>query len=217
MQRFRLFFLVILTSLAPPSLAAIPLDTLVSNSLLYNGSEYIKPFNPQKGTPMFPTENNKGDVHYYGNWYKNLDLLYDLEDDILVTKDAQGLLKLKLIKEKLESFTIDGHLFVKLKLLNARGEFYEQLHKGKRNLMLQWEKKMELDAQEMPIYVLRKTLFVMEGEKVMPLLRADDLLNINPEHFKDVKKALRTQKLSFKKDPVKASLSIVKFLEDKGW
>ena len=57
----------------------------------------------------------------------------------------------------------------------------------------------------------------MEGEKVMPLLRADDLLNINPEHFKEVKKTLRTQKLSFKKDPVKASLSIVKFLEDKGW
>ncbi|MEY4337097.1 MAG: hypothetical protein RLZZ45_2016, partial [Bacteroidota bacterium] len=51
---------------------------------------------------MFPTENNRGDVQYYGNWYKNLELLYDLEDDIVVTKDAQGLLKLKLIKEKLE-------------------------------------------------------------------------------------------------------------------
>jgi hypothetical protein len=217
MFSFRLFSLFIFSFFLISARAGQPADTLQQNSLLYNGSEYIKPFNPQKGTPMFPTENNRGDVQYYGNWYKNLDLLYDLEDDIVVTKDAQGLLKLKLIKEKLEAFTIDGHLFVKLKLLNARGEFYEQLHKGKRNLMLQWEKKMELDAQEMPIYVLRKTLFVMEGEKVMPLLRADDLLNINPEHFKEVKKTLRAQKLSFKKDPVKASLSIVKFLEDKGW
>jgi hypothetical protein len=217
MFAIRLFSLLFLSLVFLSARAGQPTDTLQQNSLLYNGSEYIKSFNSQKGTPMFSTENNKGDVHYYGNWYKNLDLLYDLEDDVVITRDAQGLLKLKLIKEKLESFTIDGHLFVKLKLLNARGEFYEQLHKGKRNLMLQWEKKMELDAQEMPIYVLRKTLFVMEGDKVMPLLRADDLLNINPEHFREVKKALRTQKLSFKKDPVKASLSIVKFLEDKGW
>jgi len=166
---------------------------------------------------MFPTENNRGDVNYYGNWYRNLDLQYDIEDDIVITRDAQGLLKLRLIREKLESFTIDGHLFVKLKLLSSRGEFYEQLFKGKRSLMLQWEKRMELDAQELPIYVLRKTLFVLEGDKVKPILRSDDLLSIDDEHFKEVKKTLRTKKLSFKKDPVNASITVVKFLEEKGW
>lgn len=191
-------------------------DTLQRNSLLYNGSEYIKPFNASGGTPMFPTSNNRGDVNYYGNWYRNLDLQYDLEDDIVVTRDAQGLLKLKLIKEKLEAFTIDGHFFVKLKLLSSRGEFYEQLHKGKRNLMLQWEKKMELDPQERPIYVLRKTLFVMQGEKVDPILRVEDLLDLEPKLARDIKKTLRTKKLSFKKDPVNTALTVVKLLEEKG-
>lgn len=205
------------SSLGVIAQAAQPADTLQHISLLFNGSEYIKPFNPSRGTPMFPTENNKGDVNYYGNWYRNLDLQYDLEDDIVVTRDAQGLLKLKLVKEKLEAFTIDGHSFVKLKLLSSRGEFYEQLHKGKRNLMLQWEKKMELDAQEIPIYVLRKTLFVMQGEKVIPILRSDDLMAIAPEHYKEVKKTLRSKKFSFKKDPVNTALAVVKFLEEKGW
>jgi hypothetical protein len=209
--------LLCLLAMVTPAMAHYPSDTLLNNSLLYNGSEYIKSFNASRGTPMFPTENNRGDVNYYGNWYRNLDLQYDIEDDIVITRDAQGLLKLRLIREKLESFTIDGHLFVKLKLLSSRGEFYEQLFKGKRSLMLQWEKRMELDAQELPIYVLRKTLFVLEGDKVKPILRSDDLLSIDDEHFKEVKKTLRTKKLSFKKDPVNASITVVKFLEEKGW
>ena len=213
----RAFFLFIYLASALTALAYAPGDTLQNNSLLYNGSEYIKSFNASRGTPMFPTENNRGDVNYYGNWYRNLDLQYDIEDDIIITRDAQGLLKLRLIREKLESFTIDGHLFVKLKLLSSRGEFYEQLFKGKRSLMLQWEKRMELDAQELPIYVLRKTLFVLEGDKVKPILQSDDLLSIDNEHFKDVKKTLRNKKLSFKKDPVNASIAVVKFLEEKGW
>jgi len=213
----RSFQLLCLLTLVTPAMARQTGDTLLNNSLLYNGSEYIKSFNASRGTPMFPTENNKGDVNYYGNWYRNLDLQYDIEDDVLVTRDAQGLLKLRLIREKLEGFTIDGHTFVKLKLLSSRGEFYEQLLKGKRSLMLQWEKRMELDAQELPIYIMRKTLFVLQGEKVIPILKSEDLLSLDNEHFKEVKKELRSKKLSFKKNPVNASLAIVKLLEDKGW
>jgi len=83
--------------------------------------------------------------------------------------------------------------------------------------MLQWEKRMELDAQELPIFVMRKTLFVLEGEKVIPVLKSDDLLTLDNEHFKEVKKALRSKKLSFKKDPVNTALAVVKLLEEKGW
>lgn len=218
MLRFRISFLTscFFLFVALNASADNHADTLQRNSLLYNGSEYIKSFNASRGTPMFPTTDGKGDVNYYGNWYRNLDLQYDIEDDVLVTRDPQGLLKLKLIKEKLDAFTLDGHLFVKLKILSSRGEFYEQLHKGKRNLMLQWEKKMELDSQELPIYVLRKTLFIIQGEKVIPILRVEDLLDLEPKMARDIKKTLRSKKLSFKKDAVNTALTVVKLLEEKG-
>ena len=193
------------------------LDTLGGTSLLYNGTEYIKQFDQTKGTPFFPTEKTNGSVLYFGNWYQNLDLLYDIQDDEVITRDIQGVLKMRLTREKLEEFKLDGHLFVKIKLTTPAGEFYEQFYKGQRSLLMQWRKVTESDDPQNQKFILRKTLFVLDKGEIIPLSRTSDLFSIDPKHTKEVKKVYREQKLSFKKDPIKAAKAIIHEIEQKGW
>ncbi len=192
-------------------------DTLGTNSLLYSGTEYIKQFNQSKGTPFFPTSSNTGAVLYHGNRYENIDLLYDCQDDWVIVRDAQGLLKLRLVREKLEAFEVDNHSFVKLKLLTREGEFYEKFFDGKRMLLMQWKKNLELDSNEQPVYELRKTLFALQNGVIIPLDRSDDLYTIDPIHKRELKKVYRENKLNFKKDPVKAALVFIKEIEKNNW
>ena len=192
-------------------------DTIGNNSLLYNGTEYIKQFDQTKGTPFFPTEKTNGSVFYFGNWYQNLDLLYDIQDDVVITRDVQGLLKMRLTREKLDEFMVDGHHFVKIKLTTPAGEFYEQFYKGQRSLLMQWRKVSESEDPQNQKFVLRKTLFVLDKGEIIPLDRTPDLFSIDPKHQKELKKVYREQKLSFKKDPINASKAIIHEIEQKGW
>jgi hypothetical protein len=193
------------------------LDTLGNNSLLYNGTEYIKQFDQTKGTPFFPTEKTNGAVFYFGNWYQNLDLLYDIQDDVVITRDGQGLLKMRLTREKLDEFKVDGHYFVKYKLTSGAGEYYEQFFKGQRSLLMQWRKVTDSDDPQIQKFILRKTLFVLDKGEIITLERTSDLFSIDPKHQKELKKFYREQKLSFKKDPIKASKAIINEIEQKGW
>jgi hypothetical protein len=192
-------------------------DTLKDNSLLYNGTEYVKQFNSVDGNPFFPAAQNVGGVLYYGNWYNGIDLLYDCQDDVVVVRDVQGSLKLQLIKEKLDEFTIESHHFVKLKLVNARGEFYEQILKGKRQLLVQWRKVPVTDNSRTDEYALRKTVFILQDGKVITLNRASDLYVLDKTHQRDLKRFYHDSGYSFKKDPIRASQAVISQMEANGW
>src|SRR5690349_14742788 len=57
---------------------------------LYTGSRYVRDYYRVKGHPFFETDSlGKGDVFYNGVLYKNVDLLYDLSHDNVVTKYAE--------------------------------------------------------------------------------------------------------------------------------
>jgi hypothetical protein len=212
----RLFlFLAILAPFL--SFSAEKTDTLGNNSLLFNGTEYIKQFDQTKGTPFFPSEKTNGAILYFGNWYQNLDLLYDIQDDVVITRDVQGLLKMRLTREKLDEFKVDGHYFVKYKLTSGAGEYYEQFFKGQRSLLMQWRKVTDSDDPQIQKFILRKTLFVLDKGEIITLERTSDLFSIDPKHQKELKKFYREQKLSFKKDPIKASKAIINEIEQKGW
>lgn len=212
-----------LTLLAIATFAALSVqarevpDTLKDNSLLYNGTEYIKQFNSTNGNPFFPANRNAGSVLYYGNWYSNIELMYDCQDDVVIVRDLQGSLKLQLVKEKLDEFTIDGHHFVKLKLVNARGEFYEQIVKGKRLLLVQWRKVPVTDNSRTDEYVLRKTVFVLQDGKVVTLDRASDLYELDKPHQRELRRFYHESGYSFKKDPIRASQAVISQMEANGW
>jgi hypothetical protein len=213
----KLTLLAILLSASLCTVAREVPDTLRDNSLLYNGTEYVKQFNSVNGNPFYPALRNSGNVLYYGNWYGELELLYDCQDDVVIVRDLQGSLKLQLIKEKLDEFNIDGHHFVKLKLVNARGEYYEQILKGKRQLLVQWRKVQVTDNSKTDEYALRKTVFILQDGKVTTLDNASDLYALDKPHQRELRRFYHESGYSFKKDPIKASQAVISQMEANGW
>lgn len=192
-------------------------DSTKPISLLFNGAEYVKQFNPSKGDPFFPTEKNTGSVKYQQNWYNNIEVHYDCEDDYVVVRDMRGLLKLRLINEMLDEFTIDNHHFVKRQLSSPYGEMYELAFDGKRTLLVKWVKRLNSDVKISDAYVLRKHLLLQANGKLYPIEKSSDIIRLAPDHARDLKKVLRDNKVSFRADPVKASSMLLKEMEDRGW
>lgn len=192
-------------------------EPISKNSLLYSGTEYVKQFNEARGNPFFPVSKNFGNITYNGNIYNNIELLYDCEDDIPIIRDVQGLLKLRLIREKLDEFTIDQHKFIKIKLLSSQGEFYEEIYRGKYALLMQWQKKAELDAQEIERYVLRKTIFMLKGNDILPIEGKSTLFSLIVNKEKELKKIYRSNRLNYKKNPLKAAEIMIREIEKQGW
>lgn len=195
----------------------LPADTSSLNDLLQTGTEYVKMFAPENGSPFFPVERNRGSVTYHGNRYVDVELLYDCEDDIVLIRDLQGQLKLRLVREKLDGFEVDGHRFVKLQLMRPEGEFYEELHNGRRRLLVQWQKKMAYDTKQTSIYTLRKTIFLLQDGRRMPIDRLSDLLGLVPDKKKELRRIYAEQPFKFRKNPVGASQRVIQSMEKTGW
>jgi hypothetical protein len=189
----------------------------VQKDLLHVGTEYVKVFGPENGTPFFPAQSNNGSILYHGNLYEGIELLYDCEDDVVVIRDLQGQLKLRLVREKLEAFEVDGRRFVKLRLLSPEGEFYEDLYMGRRRLLVQWQKKKASDQRASNEYALRRSLFVLDGGRIVPLDRTSDLFEMIPGKKNEARRMYREKRLNFKKGPEAASLALLREMESKGW
>lgn len=211
--------LILLTiNLLPSFLFADPaIDTTGPVSLLYNGAEYVKQFNPTKGDPFFPTTKNAGSVKYHQNWYRDIEVHYDCEDDFVLVRDMQGLLKLRLINEMLDEFFIDGHHFVKKTFDDPTGEFYELLFEGKRTLLVKWMKRLNTDVKITDTYILKNNILLIENGKVHQVIQQQDILGSAKENTKALKKVLKDNGVSFRKDPIKASKLMIQEMEAMGW
>jgi hypothetical protein len=192
-------------------------DTSSLTDLLQTGTEFVKMFAPENGNPFFPVEKNLGSVTYHGNRYDNIELLYDCEDDAVIIRDLKGQLKLRLVREKLEAFEVDGHRFVKLHLSGPQGEFYEELHKGRRHLLVQWQKKMAYDTRQTSVYTLRKTILLLEDGKRRSIERLSDLLSLVPDKKKPLRRIYAEQPFTFRKNPANAARQVVQTIEKLGW
>ncbi|ULQ51309.1 hypothetical protein [Flavihumibacter fluvii] len=193
-------------------------DTISRNSLLYNGVEYTKKVNYFNENAFFKGEEFfTGDVHYTGNLYKQVQLQYDCIDDLVLLKDPLRARRMVLIKEKVDAFTIEGHHFIKLEWLGEKGEFYEQLYKGKRTVLVQWKKNIVRDMTLQERYILVKTIYLLEGKNLTRITKASDLTNLMGDKKRKVQQFYRENNLSFKRDPATATVKLVEKGEVEGW
>ena len=193
-------------------------DTLRINSLLYNGVEYTNGLVFFNETPFFLGDDFfNGDVKYHGNWYKNVSLQYDCKNDVLVVLDQSKEVKVQLINEKLEEFVIGEHHFVKQKFQKPNGEFYEQVHQGKRTMFVQWQKKVVRNQSEEPRYVLLKNIFLLNEGKSMRINKISELFKVLGENEKKAERFYKDKHLKFRKDGVLSVLTIIQKAESEGW
>ncbi len=121
----------------------------IENTALYNGIGYVEKYKVINKYHKFfeSTDFLWGDMVYDGQYYPNLEMKYDLDEDLVVLHLKNGLRKVLLqpIKEKVEKFTIDQHRFVNITDSVAKtyaiSGFYEVLFEKSDFMLLEKHQK----------------------------------------------------------------------------
>ncbi|HWY36070.1 MAG TPA: hypothetical protein VNX68_15605, partial [Nitrosopumilaceae archaeon] len=184
-------------------------DQVGDQSRLFNGSLYPGfDLTFQTGSAYFLTDKaTKGSVVYDNIPYPNLSIFYEDYRQYLVVMDQAY--KLKLVNERVSSFTIAGHHFIYLFLdslnrgIPSEG-FYEILYTGRSKLLKYTSKKVReiisvseglrryMDETN-NYYIWRLNSFVVVNSK-------RELLNILYDHKKDMQRFIRKNDLDLKND-----------------
>jgi hypothetical protein len=184
---------------------------MVPETHLYRGDEYLTYAQTLKeGYPYFG-ENSKriGTVYYDKIRYKDVYLYYDLVTGQVVMNDFYDVFKIALITPLVDSFSIESHFFIHLRdSLNPtapRNGFYERLYNGHIILLKKEKKEIQEDLYSSSV-VLRfihgadSSFYLRIGNVYHPVNNNRSLSNVLKDRKKDLRKFIRSQQLSMRKD-----------------
>jgi hypothetical protein len=193
--------------------AAIYQDQIGDQSSLNNGTRYEKyPYPFRLGTAYYPSDAYlPGQVVYDGVSFDSVLLLYDALQQVLVAlKDGYSL---QLISEKISSFNIAGHLFVRMMADSAESgipatRFYEILYPGNSRVIKLIRKNIHeevFSTEGIPRYMVAEDeYYVRRKNRFMRVKFMSDLPDIFLDHKKEVKRFI--EKNNFQQENLEMNL-----------
>lgn len=189
---------------------------------LYNGVEHLGYFYTIKGNAYYLTDAwQKGSVLYDGLFYDNVSMMYDIYKDEVVILHFNGY-RLTLLSEKVKSFTLPAHRFVRMvydSLAAARTTlptgFYEYVYEGKTNayakrIKILDEKLTDVVEQE---FLVANNYFIYNNGLYHSCSTLRGLRNALQDKSKEVRRYLRKNKIKFKENPEYAIVAAVKYYD----
>lgn len=188
------------------------LNEIGDNAQIFHGSEFIRNGQNAIGFPFYEADNMlSGTVTYQGNMLMNLNLYYNLVSDEVITNNYTHDALITLANEKVDSFTIDGHFFVRLSASKFNGlyknGFYEKLYPGEPSFYVRREKRLVTGSGSEEIrYVQYNYYFTRIKNVFYQVEDKNTLLDVLKDQKDVLKKYIRANKLNFKKNTETALL-----------
>jgi len=193
---------------------------------LYSGPQYVEyDQRLDRGQPFFLTAAfQQGSIRYDHILYENIPLKFDQVQSRLVLTDASGAFKLSPSNEKIDEFTIAGHLFIKLDktpntpTLPGSG-FYELLHTNNRFSVLKKENKaIEEELRNWGGGAFRNIVssvnyYIREGNTYQPIGKKKQLLAYTKDKKTEIRQFIRKNKPDFSKDADNAVISVLTYYQ----
>ena len=196
------------TVLTPPApVYSFYRSSIGGSSLLYNGSEYIGSYPGTKGSPFFGADDfTKGILSLDGVIYDNVVMAYDLISDELTIKGYQNL-SIKLPQEKVDSFQIEGHLFIRLQgndsISGLPGGYYDRVYHGAASILVKRKKVVQHGSSAEEYYRITpyNDYYIIRAGKAYRINRKRTLQEAFSDHLQEMKAFWRRNKLNFRKNP----------------
>jgi hypothetical protein len=186
---------------------AVYRQSSLDQSRLYNGRKY-KPYGISfiNGVPFFMTDQfSEGSIIYEGGFYDKVRLLYDeVKERVIVRTDVA----IELINERIETFSISGHTFVRLNAdslhKNISTGFYEKLYTGKIEV---YKKERKLIKENLSTTegvrgdIELKIVYYLKKDGVYyPVKKKSHINEILSDHQNEIQKFIKNKGLSFRND-----------------
>ena len=197
--------------------------SLEKPSGLFNGSQYvIYSHLIRDDHPYFQSDSmNIGNIVYDGVLFENVPMYYDLVKEMIVINDPYKIYRLSLINEKVSSFEVLDHKFIRLETdsLNHRAiatGFYDVLYKGTINLYERELKKMQevITNQELYRIIIPQNNFYLEiAGEFHSVNSKRSFLKLMGDRKKEIQQFIKKNKLNYRKDKENTLIRAVSYYD----
>lgn len=176
------------------------------NSSFYSGYEYkeIVVNSQDVGVPYFLSDDwMEGSIIYNQQFYTQVDLLFDVVNNKIITHPYNSGIKIELVYDKVNRFTMGDHVFVRLQNFSDTTNFYEQLAEGRSGLYALRKKNLSrqiVSGKVIQSFTDKSTYYITFNGKLVPIKRRSDLFKTYPEYKVRIKQQLTEKRIRFKRN-----------------
>ena len=183
----------------------------IHNQEVFNGREYLRyPYYFSKGTAYFQADSlATGTVLYDGVLCSGVPLLYDQLRDQLITADSSKQNLIRLVKEKVDRFSINQHQFIHLKkqkglsFIWPEEGYFEVIYNGQIKVLKKENKAIKQSSSNNDLTKFIESgsaYYLLYGGKVTKIKNERGLLTVFGDKKKEVRQFLKDNQLKFRKD-----------------
>jgi hypothetical protein len=176
---------------------------IADQSELYNGAQYELYPPANRGTFYFLDKNYcvASLVRYNDTWYKNIPVLYDVHNDVMVSISGNNLYTMR--SEKVSDvYLLEHHFIYKDADLsnNLVGGFYDLLYGGKSAVLVKRTKKIDESKPTETVYEDITDIYLKKGNKYYPVSSKGDVMDVFKDKKKELNLYLKDNKIKFNND-----------------
>jgi hypothetical protein len=191
-------------------------QAMKGQSQLYNGSDYVKYQPLEDEHPYFISNDWKvGSIQYDEQVYENVGLLYNIFTDQVIIEYYRSETPLELVKERVRSFTIDGHTFIQLRENNLPNGFYERLSDGNAKVYVKrskgFQEKTPSSGKIERTFDEKSKYYILKDGIYHAVKSKSSLIKIFDTRKKEIKQFLNKNRLVFGKNKEKVIIRTVVF------
>jgi hypothetical protein len=189
-------------------------------SEFYNGIEYQLYPPAYKGSAYFQDIPSlvPSTILYNGKWYKDVPVLYDMYNDLMVSSLRDKLFSFR--TDKISEVYLSGHHFIYLKDQNEEKltpGFYDQLYKGKSEVLIKRIKTMQstvtLQTDEVK-YESREEIYIKRGSASIAVNSKKSVLDVFKDKSKELKQFLNSNNISYKKNKEQSIVKLASYYDE---
>jgi hypothetical protein len=176
--------------------------TIDDQSELYNGAQYELYPPANKGTFYFQDKNYcvSSLIRYDGTWYKNIPVLYDIYNDVMISVSGSNLYILR--TGKVSDIYLLNHHFIYL--AEDQGiltpGYYDQLYEGRSQVLVKRTKLIDESKSTETVYEDKFDIYVKKDNKYYPVYSKGSLMDIFKDKKKELNQYLKDNKINYNKD-----------------
>jgi hypothetical protein len=187
------------------------------NAHIYTGYEYFTPDRNIKGSPYYLTDSPwPSDILYDDSYYRDIPILYDIvKDEVVINRLGQNF-KISLVTDKLKSFILRKHEFIRVSLDSVNGAqlqtgFYDRLYNGKTIVLAKRRTRLQetyVYSQINYEYIRQDMYYVIVAGQIVQVDSKSSVLKLFNSKKSEIKSFIRKNKLNFKSDFEKTLVAV---------
>jgi len=187
------------------------------NSHLYNGREFIDPFERKvaAGHIYFVTDDwQDGLIYYDGQLYEHVSLRLDLFQNKVIVEQPRSHREIELDSKKINYFRIGGQNFVRL--TSPSEGFYARIYNGEVKVYIRHYKTLKENTEGKTLvseFYAKEKVYIFKNQTYHQVKTKSAALAVFKERKSELKKLVKQERLSFREDKEHALISIARYYD----